>query len=277
MVHHFNVEIAKKYGVEEAVIIYNLAFWLMHNKANNKNYYDGYYWTYNSARAFEELFPYFNSKKISRLLNKLEELNVIKSGNYNPVAYDRTKWYTISSPELIDFYDLSLDKNEKSISQKCPMDFTKMSDGMSKSVQPIPDNKPDNKNTDKKQYIKRDLISEIEELEISDNLKAKFIEFVQYRKEIKKPLKTIRPVISEIKKLGKDYVSEQHLIDSIEESMNKEYQGIFPIKNYKQQFNTIPGFVFDQQRYDRLMRTDRCVLTDKDLRYLEKCEIYLGR
>lgn len=153
MEHHFHTEIAIKYGVEEAVIIYNLAYWITHNKANNKNFYDGYYWTYNSARAFEELFPYFNSKKISRLLNKLEEVGAIKSGNYNKVAYDRTKWYTIPDEELIKFYKLEeKDKSEKSISQKCPMEKTKMENGIDETVQPIPNNKPDSK-PDEKQNI----------------------------------------------------------------------------------------------------------------------------
>ncbi len=143
MEHHFHIEVAIKYGVEEAVIIYNLAYWIKHNKANKQNLYDGYYWTFNSARAFEELFPYFNSKKISRLLNKLEEAGAIKSGNYNKVVYDRTKWYAICDEELIKFYKLSEQyKSGKSISQNCPMEKTELSNGFDETVQPIPDIKP---------------------------------------------------------------------------------------------------------------------------------------
>ena len=58
MQHSFDVEIAKEYGVLEAILLNNLWFWVEKNRANNVNYYDGYYWTFNSTKAFNELFPY---------------------------------------------------------------------------------------------------------------------------------------------------------------------------------------------------------------------------
>jgi hypothetical protein len=59
MIHSFNVEDAKKYGVIEAVLLSNFRFWVLHNKANKRHFYDGRFWTFNSVSAFEELFPYF--------------------------------------------------------------------------------------------------------------------------------------------------------------------------------------------------------------------------
>ena len=41
--YSFNVGLAQKYGVKEAIFLNNLIFWIQHNKANNRNYYDGYY------------------------------------------------------------------------------------------------------------------------------------------------------------------------------------------------------------------------------------------
>ena len=70
--HAFNIEDAKQYGVDSAIILHNLRFWLDHNKANGSHINDGYVWTYNSARAFSELFPYWSSNKIQKLLKKLE-------------------------------------------------------------------------------------------------------------------------------------------------------------------------------------------------------------
>ena len=75
--------------------INNLRFWLDKNKANDHHVHDGYYWTYNSAKAFTKLFPYLNEDSIQRKLKYLENEGVIKSGNYNQIPYDRTKWYTI--------------------------------------------------------------------------------------------------------------------------------------------------------------------------------------
>ena len=124
--HVFEVDDAVKYGIEKAVILYNIRFWLEKVKANNKDTHkhDGYYWTYNSARAFAELFPYFSERKVQRLLTQLESDGVIMSGNYNKIAYDRTKWY--SMPEF-------------SIIQNCQMESKELSNGNTQSVEPIPD------------------------------------------------------------------------------------------------------------------------------------------
>ena len=56
MQHSFDVAEATKYGIEKAVILNNLRFWLEKNKANNINSGDGYYWTYNSASAYAKRF-----------------------------------------------------------------------------------------------------------------------------------------------------------------------------------------------------------------------------
>jgi uncharacterized phage protein (TIGR02220 family) len=95
MNHSFDVEEAKKYGVECAIILNNIRFWIDKNKANKKHFYDGLYWTYNSAKAFSELFPYFSEHQVRRFLNKLEQLGVIVCSNYNVSGYDKTKWYSV--------------------------------------------------------------------------------------------------------------------------------------------------------------------------------------
>ena len=111
-VHYFSVPEASKYGVNKAIILSNFRHWLDKNKANNKNEFDGYYWTYNTSEALSEIFPYFNSKSISRWLNELEEAGVVKSSkSYNKMKFDRTKWYTI----LNEYCTIS--QNEKRESQ----------------------------------------------------------------------------------------------------------------------------------------------------------------
>jgi len=127
MNHQFNIHVAKDYGIEEAIILENIIFWVTKNYANNKNYHDGYYWTYNSSKAFSEQFEYIHPEKIRRTLINLEKIGFIKSGNYNKSKYDRTKWYTVT-PIIKQYYDLS-------------NPFLKMWNGDLKNVEPIPDNK----------------------------------------------------------------------------------------------------------------------------------------
>lgn len=110
MHHYFNTEIAKEVGVNAAVILENIAHWVLKNKANNKNFYDGRYWTYNSRTAMTALFPYLSEKQVRYALDALRKADMVLTGNYNKSSYDRTLWYTVSDscakkyfPELLDW------------------------------------------------------------------------------------------------------------------------------------------------------------------------------
>lgn len=94
--HSFDIGHAAKFGIHEAIIMSNLAFWIQKNKANKKSYKDGRYWTYNSAKAFAELFPYMSVHQVRRALDKLEREGVIIKANYNQSAYDRTTWFAFT-------------------------------------------------------------------------------------------------------------------------------------------------------------------------------------
>lgn len=96
MIHSFNVEVAKQYSLNEAVFLYNLCFWQQKNIANNKHFYDGKYWSYNSTNAFQKLFPYFTAKQVRTVIEKLVDKGVLYTGNYNKIKMDRTKWYSVS-------------------------------------------------------------------------------------------------------------------------------------------------------------------------------------
>jgi hypothetical protein len=126
MQHSFDVDIAKEYGILEAILLNNLGFWIEKNRANNVNYYDGYYWTFNSVKAFNQLFPYVSQRQIQTALKHLKEEGLIQTGNYNKLAYDRTLWYAFT-------------EKGKCIMQKCKMEDTKMLNGLYENVEPIPD------------------------------------------------------------------------------------------------------------------------------------------
>lgn len=106
MNHSFDIDIAVKYGLHEAILIENLRFWIAKNKANKRHFYDGRYWTYNSAKALAELFPYMSEDQIQKRLKNLENLGVVVTGVYNKNHYDRTKWYALSGEMDSAKYDL---------------------------------------------------------------------------------------------------------------------------------------------------------------------------
>ena len=96
MHHHFNVDVATRYGVNSAILLDNLYYWIEKNRANENNYYDGYYWTYNSKKALAELFPYLSEKQVRTAIDILVNDGILLTGNYNKLKLDKTLWYTIT-------------------------------------------------------------------------------------------------------------------------------------------------------------------------------------
>lgn len=113
MEHHFNTTLAKEYGIETAVIIQNLYYWIYKNAANEKNLREGRFWTYNSINAFAILFEYLSKHQIQRVLKKLKDLDIILAKNFNENPYDKTLWYAFSD-------------NGLSILQNCGFDVVKL-------------------------------------------------------------------------------------------------------------------------------------------------------
>lgn len=114
--HFFDVEIACLLGQTKAVLLENISFWIKHNKANNTNFYDGEYWTYNSAKAFNELFPYMSESTIQKSLKQLINDGYLLKGNYNKKKYDKTIWYafTEKTKKLYKLDSKIVLENEKS-------------------------------------------------------------------------------------------------------------------------------------------------------------------
>jgi hypothetical protein len=88
--HRFKVRDAKRYGITEAVLLYNLRFWLAKNKANGRHFHNARTWTYNSYKAFSDLLPYLSESQIKRALASLVKQEAILKDNFNRMRYDRT-------------------------------------------------------------------------------------------------------------------------------------------------------------------------------------------
>lgn len=165
MQHHFDIEIAEVYGLNEAIILNNIRFWVLHNEANGTNFHDGRFWTYNSMKAFEALFPYMKPRGIRSALDNLEREGLILTGNYNQSTYDRTKWYALSDKGYALFAQLTAicQKRQMELSdltngvvipdnsncQETQMDLSATTNGVVKNDRPIPDRKPDSKTIEK--------------------------------------------------------------------------------------------------------------------------------
>lgn len=98
--HSFNKDIAGKIGIFPAVILTGLSYWVEYFQKTGKNFYDGYYWVYNSITSWQEFYPYATQKQIRTALAKLRDEGYILTANYNKAPFDKTLWYTITDKAI---------------------------------------------------------------------------------------------------------------------------------------------------------------------------------
>lgn len=134
MIHAFDTEIANKYGIGEAIILHRMVYYLEKNIANNKHFYDGNYWIYNSVKAWQELFPYLTIDKLRAIFKNLKEKGAIVTGNYNKLSYDRTTWYAIIDFSIFETYGINIKeaiaKNDNFTDEKSQMHVVKIPNGI---------------------------------------------------------------------------------------------------------------------------------------------------
>ena len=243
MNHSFDINIAKEYGIQPAIILNHLYFWITKNKANNTNFYNENYWTYNSKKAFSELFPYMTERQIDYALRKLIDCGLVITGNYNKSSYDRTLWYAIT-------------KKGYSIIQNCEMETTILSNGDNENVEPIPDintdSKPINKPNRKKERKETEQsYDEILNSMVEDNeVKNTIYDYIKMRKLIKKPM-TDRALTMLINKLFKLSNSKQIQIKILEQSILKNWTDIYPYKEENNNAIHQGNAKSDLSKYDR--------------------------
>ena len=136
----FSVEHAEKYGLNEAIMLHNFIYWININKANNNNFINGRYWTYNSSKAFQKLFPFWTQKQIEYTLSKMVDTGILIKDCFNEDKRDRTAWYTLADNFFSDC-----------ISEKKEMDVRNLGNVISekKEIIYITDKKQQIKNTNK--------------------------------------------------------------------------------------------------------------------------------
>jgi len=177
MQHSFSVEVATKYGVNVAIFLNNLVFWVQHNKANEKHFHKDRYWVYNTSDALAILFPYWSTDQIDRLIKKCVSTGLVVLDNFNKTKYDRTRWFGLTdhAMELLHF---SIPRNRGRDSAKSNSSFREIAG-------PIPDIKPDIK-PDKREELPLFFEPDKQNQELANRLGVDICSVVQELKS-KKP------------------------------------------------------------------------------------------
>ncbi len=181
MNHSFDIELAQKYGVNIAIFLNHIAFWIQKNVANNKHFINGRWWTYSSQSGLLEIFPYWSRKVLRKLIDSCVEQNIIIVDKFNKAKYDHTNWYAFTDQglklfplieELINTNGSEIEQSsigprgpvdctlwEPSIGPRGPTDWPQRANRLALEGQPIP-------------YTITDTITDIEKAPPVDNFAA---------------------------------------------------------------------------------------------------------
>lgn len=92
--------LAKIVGLDEAIVLQQVHYWLSNPKAEGRIDDEGNKWIYNTYEDWQENFPFWSTDKIKRIFLKLEKLGVIIAEQLDAQKRDMTKFYRIDYDKL---------------------------------------------------------------------------------------------------------------------------------------------------------------------------------
>lgn len=171
-----------------------------------------------------------NKRTVIRYIKKLEEKGLIEKKR----RFNQTNVYYLKNVAL-NSDKLDNDKNDSDKDVTSLGDTGVASDSDKNDTLTIPIEQYPINNTQYKEKYKKEKFNNLEcfvnSLEKTEKYKTLIFEYIKYRKEIRKNIKTLRP----LKKILKDFPSEIELAEAIEIAKEREWTGLEPewIENYK--------------------------------------------
>lgn len=230
-----------RYGLEESVFLDSIIFWWRTNRGENKNFYDGRWWTYNSIKTYSEIFPWWTVSQIRRIAASCIKKGALLSANYNEDQRDRTMWYS-PSDELLELYGEI--ESEKCICANQQMELPKSTRSFAETNEPLPCSyheatmntppTPSEKGNGRKKP-KGELDEEARELlnayvGTDRELAAAMKDMIENRKELKSvnSKRAIRSLLAELDRLS--YGSRENKITLLRRAVASGWKLVYPLK-----------------------------------------------
>lgn len=119
-------ELAKAFGLNEAIVLQQLNYWLNGKSAKLIN---GRKWIYNSYKRWQEdNFPFWSLATVRRAIENCEKKGLIITDNFNKAGFDKTKWYSID-------YEMVDKGMSKRVAQNEQTDCSKRANGVAQNEQ----------------------------------------------------------------------------------------------------------------------------------------------
>lgn len=134
-----------KTGLNKAIFLNQLNYWIELNEQSGINFEDGYYWSYSSyPKMIERDFPYWSVDTLKRAVTSLEKYGIVISANYNSMKMDKKKWYRIDYKRLQEVIDIVKHHDElanSDVNAKCTDVDAKCTDDESNVSRAIKENR----------------------------------------------------------------------------------------------------------------------------------------
>lgn len=96
MRHSFDVDVAKEYGVNSAIVFDAINSKTLQGVGNERLCINGHWWTRVSVTTLMELLPYMTRDKIKNALKCLADAGLLYAEYHSADSRDRTKWYALT-------------------------------------------------------------------------------------------------------------------------------------------------------------------------------------
>ena len=96
MVHFFDSDIAKKYGVNAAVLTCFLWDCIEQKSTESPQLHEGKAWVRCSVQMMTGFFPFLSYDEIRYALKRLVKGRGLTKGRFNESRFDRTNWYAFT-------------------------------------------------------------------------------------------------------------------------------------------------------------------------------------
>ena len=130
-----NKELAREIGFQESIVFLQLEYLIAHSDDVIAGP-DGISrrWKRLPLKDLQEHhFPWWSAATILRVLNRLQERNLLLVGEHNALGYDRTQWYAVDEEGVRELHSVAIFQNEECKLQNanqhfsdCNMEISKM-------------------------------------------------------------------------------------------------------------------------------------------------------
>ena len=226
----FHPYIAKALGLNEAIFLQQLHYWL--NRKPHIVEEKG--WVYNPYRAWVDQLCFMSESTIKRTIKNLIDKGIVITANFNRMKFDRTLWYSIDYSKLDEYIKgiklepIYVDDTTKmelplcQIEQKVEVQMT----------QPIPSTNTSTNNIKKesKKETEKTFNEIIDEYTDNEELRYELREYLKTRKSKKVPM-TNRALQLGLKQLDKLTDNPKVKIEIVRQTILKGWTTFYELKD----------------------------------------------